>query len=157
RISVKPSARNNSSAMYCGATQMLGIFGSRKVVVSSAPSAARACGARMRPTAPAAARPPTKRRRVWISGIGSPPLRSRLQLAFQLVEEAPVGAVGDDLLRARLDEAQFMQTERVKPQRILRVVFPPFIVGELAQRLESIVIPTGKAAIDEHSGDPRRL
>src|SRR6185436_7259988 len=30
---------------------------------------------------------------------------SRLQLAFELVQKAPIGAVGDDLLRARFDEA----------------------------------------------------
>ena len=35
--------------------------------------------------------------------------RSRFQLAFELVEEAPVSVVSDDLLRAGFDETQLMQ------------------------------------------------
>src|SRR6516165_6197451 len=80
----------------------------RTVVVSRGPSAASARLARSRPAPPAAATPLIKRRRVNLSltVIGAP---SRLQLAFDLVEGALVGAVGDDLLRGRFDETQFMQ------------------------------------------------
>ncbi len=42
---------------------------------------------------------------------------SRLQLALELVEEAPVGAVGDELVRAGLDHADLVQAERVEAQR----------------------------------------
>src|SRR5215471_193588 len=40
------------------------------------------------------------------SCVGRLPFRllSRLQLAFELVQEAPVGAIGNNLLRARLDQ-----------------------------------------------------
>src|SRR4029077_11624081 len=104
-MSVKPSARSSSSATYRGAKQMAGILGRRTVVVSRSPSAASARGARMRPAAPANEIVVRKQRRVCVVDIGSLPLlqRSRLQLAFELVEEAPICAVGDDLLRARLD------------------------------------------------------
>src|SRR5215467_1519357 len=57
---------------------------------------------------------------------------SRLQLAFELVEEAPVRAIGDDLLRARLDKADIMHAQRIESHGILGVVFPPFVVGKLA-------------------------
>ncbi len=39
------------------------------------------------------------------------PPRLSLQLFFQLIEEAPVGALGDELLRGRLDEPDFMQAQ----------------------------------------------
>src|SRR5207244_3829519 len=68
---------------------------------------------------------------------------------FELVEETPVRAVGDDLLRARLDEPHFVQPKRIVPERILGVVFAPFIIGELAQRLQRIVIASGETTIDE--------
>src|SRR5262249_7881785 len=80
-----------------------------------------------------------------------PPPGSRLQLAFELVEEAPIRAVGDDLLRTRLDEPQFVKTQRVIPERILGVVFAPFIVGNFTQRLQGIVIASGETTIDEQS------
>src|SRR6266446_2705582 len=109
-MSVKPSARSSSSATYCGAIQMTGCLISRTVVVSSAPSAACNGGAWSRPAAPANERVVKNRRRVWVIGIRVPPCqRLCLQLAFELVQEAPIGAVGDDLLRARLDEARFVQ------------------------------------------------
>src|SRR5438552_889736 len=129
-MSVKPSARSSSSATYRGAKQMAGILGRRTVVVSRAPSAASARGARMRPAAPTNERVVRKRRRVCVFGIGNLPvlLRSRFQLAFELVQETPICAVGDDLLRARLDHAGFMQSQRVEPEAILGVVFAPFVV-----------------------------
>src|SRR6516164_7044066 len=84
--------------------EIAGVFGSRRVVVSSAPSVAGAGGARRTATAPASARVVRSRRRVCTLRIGILPLlRSRLQLAFELVQEAPVGALGDNLLRGRLD------------------------------------------------------
>src|SRR6516165_1662347 len=153
-MSVKPSARNNSSAMSCGATQMLGIFGSLTEAVSSAPSAATVPGERTRLAAPAADNPTRKWRRVGANDIGNLPFSwLRLQLAFELVQKAPVRAVGDDLLRARLDHADFVQTERIEPYRVLGIVFAPFVVGQLAEPLQSVVVPIGKTAIGEPSCD----
>ena len=54
-MSVKPSARNNSSARYCGATQMLRSLMSRRRVVSGGGSVAANAGAlAARPTEPTA-------------------------------------------------------------------------------------------------------
>src|SRR4029077_1844536 len=114
-MSVKPSARSSSSATYCGAPQIVGLCSSRTVVVSSAPSAAGTGGARRRTVPPAIDTVARKRRRGWVITIGSLSLpRSRLQLAFELVQETPIGAVGDDLVRARLDHAGLVQAQRIK-------------------------------------------
>src|SRR6516165_2006632 len=133
-MSVKPSAPSSSLATYCGATQMLGSFRMRTVVVSGPPSAASTYGVRRRAVPQASDRVVRKRRRVGVIGIGRLlPLswHSRLQLAFELVEKAPIGAVGDDLLRGGLDEPGVPHAQRVEPNRVLRVVFPPSVVGNV--------------------------
>jgi hypothetical protein len=53
---------------------------------------------------------------------------SRFQLAFDLVEKTPVGAVGDDFLRARLDQACFVHAQGIEPHRVLGVPLAPFVV-----------------------------
>src|SRR5215472_7787025 len=104
-MSVKPSARNSSSAMSCGATQMLGVVASLTEAIWSAPSAATVPGERTRLAAPAADNPTRKWRRVCANDIGKLPFSWLcLKLAFELVQKPPVGAVGDDLLRARFYE-----------------------------------------------------
>src|SRR2546423_10747671 len=65
---------------------------------------------------------------------------SPLQLAFELVEKTPVGVVGDDLLRARLDEAGLVQPQRVEPDSVLGVIFPPFVVCILVERLQGVIV-----------------
>src|SRR5271163_3451593 len=84
-------------------------------------------------------------------------LASRLQLAFELVQETPIRAIGDDLLWTRLDHADFVQTKGVEPDRILSVVLPPFVVGDLVQRLKGIVVGRGEAAGDNPTRDARRI
>src|ERR1700730_5309327 len=119
---VNPSARSSSSAAYSGAIQMLPSFTSRTVVVSSGPSAANAGGMRTRRAAPANDRVVRSRRRVCVIGIGGPPfVRSRLQLALELVEATPIGFFGDDLLRIRIDQARFIQPQRAKPHRVVGI------------------------------------
>src|SRR4029077_13471950 len=61
---------------------------------------------------------------------------SRLQVAFELVQEAPIRALGDDLLWARLYEAHIAHAQGVEPQRILGVVLAPFVIWKLADRLK---------------------
>jgi hypothetical protein len=61
---------------------------------------------------------------------------SRLQLAFELVEKAPMGVFGDGLLRGRFEEAHVAQAQRVKADRVLWIVFPPSVVRDLTQRLQ---------------------
>jgi hypothetical protein len=64
---------------------------------------------------------------------------SRLQLAFKLVKEAPVGPIGDDLLRRRLDQADVAHAQCVETDRIFGVVLSPFVTV-FTQRLEGIVV-----------------
>src|SRR6476620_9335450 len=52
-MSVKPSARNNSSATYAGAIHIPGIFGRRMVIDSGGPSSARAARLPISPATPA--------------------------------------------------------------------------------------------------------
>src|SRR2546430_394480 len=52
---------------------------------------------------------------------------SRLQLALELVEKAPIGALQDQLLRVRFDKADIVQAEGIEANRVLRVVFAPFV------------------------------
>src|SRR5215471_13198811 len=73
---------------------------------------------------------------------------SSLQLAFDLVQKAPIGAVGDNLLRARLDEAHFLQPQCVEPDSIFGIVFAPF-VGIFFQGLQQKVIPVSETAIGD--------
>src|SRR5262249_46097389 len=79
--------------------------------------------------------------------------KSALQLTFELVEKAPIGPIGKDLVGTGLDHSDFMQTKGEKPNRVLGVVGPPFVVRDFAQRLESIVVLGREATID-HA--PRR-
>jgi hypothetical protein len=83
--------------------------------------------------------------------------RSRLQLAFELVEEAPIRVVGDDLLWARLYHPYFVQSKRIEPNRVLGIVLAPFVVRDLVQRLQRIIIPGSKTAIDDASRGARRF
>src|SRR5215472_9449035 len=129
----------------------------RTVVVSRGPSAASARRVRIRLVAPAAATPPRKPRRVWISATASLPPFSCLQLAFEFAQKAPIGSVGDDLLRARLDEAGIVQSQGIEPDRVLGVVFPPFVVRQPAESLQRVIVALCKAAIDEQSRSARRL
>src|SRR6266478_4368015 len=83
--------------------------------------------------------------------------RSRLQLAFELVQEAPIGALGDDLLRARFDEARFTHAQCIEADRVLGIVVAPFVIRNTGQGLESVVITRGEPAIDEPLRGARRF
>src|SRR5947207_9055406 len=137
RMSVNPSARRSSSAIYWGATQTPPMRASRTCVVSSRSSAATAWLRGRRAAAAVTDRPEMKSRRVCFSltsNLSVARFRSRLQLASQLVEEAPIGAVGDQLLRVRFDEADIMQAQSIEAHRVLGIVVAPFEVI-IAQRL----------------------
>src|SRR5262245_10982680 len=115
-MSVKPSVRRNAPATSIGAKQMVVLNDRRIVVVSGGPSSVRDCPAPTGPpAAPAAASPARKSRRFCLICIWKPPvsvprpplLDLRLQLALELVEEAPVGALGEERVGARADKADF--------------------------------------------------
>src|ERR1041384_3194985 len=55
-----------------------------------------------------------------------------LQLPLELVQKAPVRALADDLLRARLDHACLVKAERVEADAVLGVVLAPAGVRQLA-------------------------
>src|SRR6516162_506935 len=151
-MSVKPSARSSSSAMYCGALQRIGIFfAKRTVVVSSPPPPASTCRARTSP-APARAKLISNRRRVCNSiGILR---RSRLEFAFDLIQEPPVRALRDDLVGSGFDQTDLVQAQRIEPRGVFGIVFPPPVVRELAHRLRGIGVTGREVAIDHAAGDP---
>ena len=53
----------------------------------------------------------------------------RLQLAFQLVQKAPVGVFDDELLRGRLNQPRFAEPQRIETEGVLRVVIPPHVIA----------------------------
>jgi hypothetical protein len=95
--------------------------------------------------APAAARPRaapagaggSRAPRQVVPGVdqGSVQERLSLQLLLQLIEEAPVGALGDELLWTRLDHAGFVEAQSVEAYGVLHIVGPPAVVGNLPHRL----------------------
>src|SRR4029434_2691174 len=70
-----------------------------------------------------------------------------LQFLLQLLEEAPVGPLSDELLRARLDHADLVEAEGVKAYSILGVVLPPRDIGDLLQGLEREVVVVSVAPV----------
>src|SRR5690606_37085029 len=135
----------------------------RTVVVSSGPSSASEPRAPMVPTAAAADRHARKSRRFCWSGIKSLlgviwlHEKSRLQFTLELVEEAPVGTVRQDLVGTRGDHAGLVEAQCIEPERVRRVVLAPAVVRDLAQGLERIVVTVGEPAIDQPLRDALRL
>src|SRR5215470_17734468 len=74
---------------------------------------------------------------------------SSFQLSFELIEEAPIGAIGNDRLRARLDHSGLAQPKRIESHRILGVIISPFAVGDVAQGLKCIVIARRELPLDQ--------
>src|SRR5215831_13298613 len=66
----------------------------------------------------------------------SPRAWLRLQLAFELVEKSPIRVLGDDLVRKGFDHARFVQPQSIVSHCVLGIIFPPFVVRDLAQRLQ---------------------
>jgi hypothetical protein len=119
---------------------MLPLFDSLTVVVSRGPSAATDGGMQTKLAALANERVVRKRRRVCVAGIeASLFFRSPLQLAFELVQEAPVGAVGDQLVRARLDQTRFVQPQGIESYGVFGVILPPSLIRDTAQPLEGVI------------------
>src|SRR5262249_51250140 len=79
------------------------------------------------------------------------------QLAFELVQKTPIGILGNDLLRSRLDQPRIAQPQRIKSDGILGVVVPPFVVLDFANSLEGVVVLARDASVDELPRDSRRV
>src|SRR5262245_31501620 len=75
-----------------------------------------------------------------VGAVNTSPVSSSLQLALELVEVAPVGALRDYLAGCRLDHARFVQTQRVKANRVLGVVVAPTGIRNLLHRLQRIIV-----------------
>src|SRR5262249_55463508 len=67
------------------------------------------------------------------------PLPLALQLLLELLEEAPIRALDDKLLGAGLEHPGLVQTQGVEAHRILGVILPPDVVGELLDDLQGSV------------------
>src|SRR5262245_32168820 len=72
--------------------------------------------------------------------------RLLLQLLLQLLDEAPVGALGDELLGAAFDHPHFVEPQGVEADGVFRVVLTLARIGNLPKGLRCIVqlvyIPT---------------
>lgn len=80
-----------------------------------------------------------------------------LQLLLQLMEEAPVGALGDDLLRARLDHAHLMEAEGIEAYAVLGIILALSAVRNVPHSLEGVFVALREASVHEKSRDPLRL
>src|SRR5262249_39846163 len=152
-ISLKPSARSSSSAASASATEQMRPLAIRMAVVSRVSSAANAGGACMTLATLAIAAVARNRRRLCLVSIEVSLSWSPLQLAFQLVQQAPIGTLGDDRVRVGLDHAGFVQSQRMKPHGVFGIVFAPLVVGNCPQCLQCEVVIVGEAAIDNPAGD----
>src|SRR3954470_6898519 len=65
---------------------------------------------------------------------------SRLHLALELIEKAPVGVLGNELLRVGLDQPGFLHTQCIEAERVLGIIVAPNVVPDLAEPLQCIVI-----------------
>src|SRR5690348_14315215 len=76
---------------------------------------------------------------------------SRLHLAPEFIEKAPVRVLGDQRLRARPNQVRLLQPKPIEAERVLRVVIAPDVVPDLAQRLQRIVVACRIPLLDEQS------
>src|SRR5688572_13970765 len=74
---------------------------------------------------------------------------SRFQLALELIEKAPIRTLGNNLIRAGFDEARFLHTQCIEPQRVLGIVLPPSVISDIFQRLQRILIAREEVAINQ--------
>jgi MarC family membrane protein len=75
-----------------------------------------------------------------------------LQLLFHFIKEAPVGALGDDLLRGAPDHPYLVEAQGVEAHGVLGVVLPPVVIGGLLHGLKGVVVPLGKTFIHNEVG-----
>src|SRR5215470_10465886 len=80
-----------------------------------------------------------------------------LQLLLELVEDAPVRALRDDLLWARLDHPGFLEPDCVEAHGVGRVHDSPLAVGQRFHRLQGPVVAIGVAVVHEESRGPLGL
>ena len=69
----------------------------------------------------------------------------------------PIAAIGNNLLRTRLEHAQLMKAQRVGADCVFVVLFPPLVIRQFLKRLQRILLARRKAAIDEQPAGYRRF
>src|SRR5690349_12031561 len=74
---------------------------------------------------------------------------SRLHLALEFVEKTPIRVLGDQRLRARPNQARLLQPKPIEAERVLGIVVTPYVVPDLAQRLQRIVVARRIPLLDE--------
>src|SRR5215813_2918225 len=154
-MSPKLSAWKSCSATYWGPVQRAGHFPSRRRVVSGGGSAsAGSSRAPTKPAAPETVRTLMNSRRLQRSR--TQPVMGRsllpLQLLLELVDEAPVRALSEDLLWARLHHFRFVEPQRVEAHGIRGLVLGPSAERHVAHRLQSIVIRARESPVDDAAG-----
>src|SRR6516162_1220249 len=82
---------------------------------------------------------------------------STFQLAFKLVEETPIRAIGQNFVGGRSDEAGLPQSQRIETDRVIGIVFSPACERDFLERLQRVVIAVGISRIDNPLRDPLRL
>src|SRR5262245_47200320 len=80
-----------------------------------------------------------------------------LQLSLQLVEEAPVGTLSEDLLRGGLDEARLAKPERIEAHRVVGIVLFPLPIRHFLQGLDSVLQAVHVALVHQETGHPLRF
>src|SRR3954451_11720104 len=83
--------------------------------------------------------------------------RSRLHLALELIEKAPVGVPGNELLRVGLDQSGFRHAQCIEAERVLGIIVAPNVVPDLAQRLQRIIVARCEPLIDQQLRHARGL
>src|SRR6266508_6979950 len=86
-----------------------------------------------------------------------PPLSLFLQFLLQLVEEAPVGALGEYFLGGAFDHTNLVQAQGVEAHCIRGVVLAPASIGDLLHRLQGVVVARRKALLHDELGGTFRL
>jgi hypothetical protein len=61
---------------------------------------------------------------------------SGLELFLELVEKSPVRALGDELFRTRLDEADLVQTQSMEAERVLGIGISPAAIRQVLQNCQ---------------------
>src|SRR5581483_371681 len=102
---------------------------------------------------PRATAPRQRRRGRRGVGVAS----SSLQLLPQLVEEAPVGPLGDDPLGAGFDHARLVEAEGVEAHRVLRLVLAPAVIGDALHRLERKPVFFREPSLHDEPGRTLRI
>src|SRR6266446_6840866 len=80
-----------------------------------------------------------------------------LQFLFQLIQETPIGALRNELLRVGLDHSHLVQPQSMKTYGVFGVGLPPAFVIEASKHLQPNFVARFIAFGHEKLGSPFRL